>query len=501
MPGALQPADRRAGVAEPVAGHRGHRQAERAGELQVALVVRGDGHDGPGAVAHQHVVREEHRDLAARDGIGRVTAGEHPGLAVADRPLPVADPRGALAVGAHRGRRRPGRAGAGAGAVLPGREPPRRRRARRPPVGGQRLGQGMLGGQDQVGRAGQRVRPGGERLDPQLAAGHGERDHRAVAGADPVALLLLDRLGPVEPVQVVEQPLRVGRDPQHPLPQRPPVDRVVADVAAPVGGDLLVGQHRAQAGRPVDHALGDVGQPPAVHHLAAGQLVELGPGLAVRVGRAGRQARPGLELGDQLADRPGALAIFVEPAVEDLQEDPLGPAVEAGVGGRELAPGVVSQAQPEQLPAHAGDVVLGADRRVLAGADRVLLGREPERVVAERVQDRAAGHAQEPAQHVGADVAERVPDVQARPARVGEEVEDVGLRMAGGPLEAGRERSDRVRGLERAVRRPPGLPGELDLVGQGGVVPERRLTVLVVVGAAGHRGSSGSGKSKAVASQ
>ena len=447
--------------------------------------MRGDGHDGPGAVAHQHVVREEHRDLAARDRIDRVAAGEHPGLALADHPLPVADPRGACLVRAHRGRGRPVRLG-----ILALREPPRRGGARRPPVGGQRSGERMLGGQDQVGRAGQRVRPGAERVDAQVAAGHGELDDRAVTGADPVPLLLLDRLGPVEPVQVVEQPLRVGRDPQHPLPQRPPVDRVVADVAAPVGGHLLVSQHRAKAGRPVDHALGDVGQSPPVHHLAPGQRVELRPGLTVRVGRAGR-ARPGLELGDQLGDRPGPLEILVEPALEDLQEDPLGPAVEPGVGGGELAPGVVPEAQPEQLPAHRVDVVPGADRRVLAGADRVLLGREPERVVPECVQHRPPGHAQEPAQHVGADVPERVPDVQAGPARVGEEVEDVGLRTAGGPFEARRERSHRVRGLERAVRRPPGLPGELDLVGQGGVVPERRLTILVVVRAAGHRGSSG----------
>jgi hypothetical protein len=344
----------------------------------------------------------------------------------------------------------------------------------------------MLGGQGQVGGAGQRVRPGGERIDAQLArpARYGERDDGAIAGADPVPLLLLDRVRPVEVVEVGQQPVRVRGDPQHPLPQRPPVDRVVADVAAPLGGDLLVGQHRAQARGPVDHLLGDVGQPPAVDHLPAGQLTELCPRLPAGVGRARGHSPPCLELGDQLADRPGAPLLLVEPAIEDLQEDPLGPPVEPGIAGRELAPGVVPETQPEQLSAYVPDVVLRADRRVLAGADRVLLRREPERVVAERVQHGAAGHAQEPARRVGADVTERVPDVQANPARVREEVEDVGLRLPCGPLEADRERSDRVRYLERAVRSPPGLPRELDLVRQRGVIPERGLVCLA---AAGHR--------------
>ena len=350
----------------------------------------------------------------------------------------------------------------------------------------------MLRGQDHERGAGQRIRPGGERGDhqpvprqrPGSCPAHapppttGNMIIGALAAADPVPLLQLDRLRPVQVVQVGQQPVGVRGDPQHPLPQRPAVDREVADVAAPVGGDLLVGQHRAQARGPVHQFLRDVGQPPAVDHLPAGQLVELRPGLRARVVRAGRRSGAVRKLGHELADRAGALAGLVEPAVEELQEDPLGPAVEARVGGGELAPDVVADAQPQQLPAHVVDVVFRADRRVLAGADRVLLGREPERVVAERVQHVVAGHALEPAQHVGGDVAERVPDVQAGPARVREEVQDVGLRFPLGLLETVRQRPDRVRGLERSVSRPLSLPRDLDLVGQRGVVPERGLVVL-----------------------
>ena len=224
MPGALQPGDR---VGERLVA--GHRQAEGLGEFPVALVVGGDRHDGPGAVAAQHVVGQVHRDRLAGGRVRGVAPGEYAGLA--GHPLPVADRRGALPVGPH-----------GVGPIA-GRQP---------------LGQRMLRCQDHERGAGQRIRPGGERVDDQPVPrsalprpptpNHREHDHGALAAADPVPLLQLDRLRPVQVVQVGQQPVGVRGDPQHPLPQRPAVDREVADVAAPVGGDLLVGQHRARPG-------------------------------------------------------------------------------------------------------------------------------------------------------------------------------------------------------------------------------------------------------------
>src|SRR3712207_7301746 len=46
--------------------------------------------------------------------------------------------------------------------------------------------------------------------------------------SDPVALHLLDRVRPVQPVEVGQQPLGVGGDPHHPLGQRAPEHREVA---------------------------------------------------------------------------------------------------------------------------------------------------------------------------------------------------------------------------------------------------------------------------------
>ena len=73
---------------------------------------------------------------------------------------------------------------------------------------------------------------------------------------------------------------------------------------------------------------------------------------------------------------------------------------------------------------------------MLAGVDRVLLGRQPERVVSEGVEDMVAGHPQVPRVHVGADVAERVPYMQPGTARVGEHVERVELAAPRHLLEA-----------------------------------------------------------------
>ena len=91
-------------------------------------------------------------------------------------------------------------------------------------------------------------------------AGAVEVHPRAAAAADPVALHGLDGVGPVEQLEVVDQAVGVGGDAHHPLAHVALEDREVAAVGASVGGDLLVGDHRAQAGAPVDRRLADVRQ-------------------------------------------------------------------------------------------------------------------------------------------------------------------------------------------------------------------------------------------------
>ena len=103
---------------------RHDRQAERGRELVVPLIVRGDRHDGPRAVAGEHVVRDQDRQLRARRGVHGVAAEEHGCLGALALALPVTGRGGAGDV-------RGGRAAAAtAPAATPSRSAPRHSRRR-----------------------------------------------------------------------------------------------------------------------------------------------------------------------------------------------------------------------------------------------------------------------------------------------------------------------------------------------------------------------------------
>ena len=225
----------------------------------------------------------------------------------------------------------------------------------------------------------------------------------------------------------------------------------------------------AQARTPVDRRLAQVRQAVAVDHGVA--LRRRGERLVPRRAAGGGAASAG-ELARQCGDRAGLALVGVVPGVEDLQEHPLRPAVVRLVGGRHAAPHVVGQAQATQLAAHVGDVRLGVHPRVHARGDGVLLGRQAEGVVADRVQHVVARHPLEAAVHVGADVAEGVADVEAGAGRVREHVEDEQLLPTGHLLRLG-ERPGGVRCLEGVVCVPLVLPALLDVGSQRGAVAER----------------------------
>ena len=168
----------------------------------------------------------------------------------------------------------------------------------------------------------------------------------AGAPPDPVPLQHLDALGPVEPFEVLFQPIGVGGDPQHPLPQRH-ADHGMAAAFAQAADHLLVGQHRAQGGAPIDRGLDLVGQAMLVAIAVDG----LGPLLGDFVGDR------------QFGDRPALLLLGVVPGVEEHEEDELRPAEVGHVGGGQLAVPVVAEAQHLQLAAEVVDVALGRGPR------------------------------------------------------------------------------------------------------------------------------------------
>ena len=165
-----------------------------------------------------------------------------------------------------------------------------------------------------------------------------EHHPRALGAADPVALHGEHALGPVDQLgHVVQQALGVVGDAQEPLRQLAQLHLGAAALAAPVD-DLLVGEHGLVLGAPVDRRLAPLGQ----------------------------------------------------AALEEAQEEPLGPAVVLGIAGGDLGVPVDGEAQALELLADARDVARRDLGRRLAGADGGVLGRQAEGVVAHRVEDRAA---------------------------------------------------------------------------------------------------------------
>ena len=144
-----------------------------------------------------------------------------------------------------------------------------------------------------------------------------------------------------------------------------------------------------------------------------GPLLGLGPA----VGRIG-----------QRLDGLGLVCGRVKPRIVNLQEDPLRPPEVFWIGGSQLARPIVAEAQRLDLAREVGDVGLGGDPRVLPGFHRVLLGRQPERVPAHRMQHIEALSPAIACQDVCRRVALGMPDMQTCPRRVGEHVENVEFR-------------------------------------------------------------------------
>ncbi len=344
-------------------------EPELGREVVVALVVGGHRHHRAGAVLHQHVVGDVHRDLLAGDGVGDRAAERHAGLLALGAALLGRLGQRVLDVVAH---------------LLAAVEA---RDVR------------VLGSEHEEGGAVERVRAGGEDgvVDAQLLAAE---DHLgALRAADPVLLHDLDVTRPVDRLEVVEQAVGVVGDAEEPLLELAQLDLGAAALAAPVD-HLLVGEHGGVLGAPVDRRLLAVGEPPLV----------------------------------------------------EAQEQPLRPAVVRRLVGAELARPVDRDAPVAELALELGDRGLGRLARVLAGADRVVLGRQAEGVVAERVQDAVAVAATEVRDRVADRVDLQVADVRLA-GGVRQHLEHVRLRALVGV----------VGDLPRALLGPQGLPLGLDL--------------------------------------
>ena len=367
-----------------------------AGKQEVALIVGRNPHDDARPILHQGVVGDEEPHAVTVHRVNGEVAGIDPGFFFF-----IAHPLG-RALGLH---------GGNGGANLAG-----------PRVSLEELfDQRMLGGQNHEGDAIDCVGARGEdrerlarRLEPEV-------DARALAPAEPVALLLLDVLGPSgEPVEIVQKALGVVGDLEEPLAEPALFD----GRPAPPGDanvDLLVGEDGFVHRVPVDE----------------GFLLE-------------------------------GKAALVHP-----EENPLGPAVVARMGGRKLAGPVVGETGEAELAAHIVDVALGPGGRVAPRLNGGVFGRETQSVPPHRMKNGVAAHRAVAADGVTHRVVAGVAHVQVARGIGKHHQAIVGGFIAGV-----------VQGLEDGLPLPDLLP--LRLVSAGFVLAEHLFPLIRWVIAAGN---------------
>ena len=368
-----------------------------------------DRHNGAGTVAGQDVVTNEDRDLLAVDRVGGVGAQEDTRLFLVLLTLEVGLRRDVEAVLLN-----------GFLRVIVAVRPTRIDVVVIRNGGEEGIDKLMLWGEHHVLRAEEGVRAGGEDLD--VMALRAEGDLGTAGAANPVALHGLDLVRPVEQFQIVEETIRVRRNAHHPLAQVLAEHREVATLRPAVRGDLLVREHRAQARAPVHGGVRQVDETELVHGLALFFRREV----CVETAILGL-ALTDLELLDELGDGAGLLGLVIEPRVINLQEDPLRPLVELRIRGSDRAARIVAETQHAQLTAHVLNIGHRGGARVRTGLDGILLGRQAEGVITQRVQDVLAQHAVKASVSIRRDVAQRVADVQAHAGGIGEHVLDVEL--------------------------------------------------------------------------
>ena len=122
---------------------------------------------------------------------------------------------------------------------------------------GQLQNEFAFGGKHHESYAEHRVGPCGEYGELKVAVFYLEPDFRTFRTSDPVALGFFKRIGPLQSVQTVQQPLGVGRYAQAPLAHFFLHHRETSAFAYSVH-DLVVCQYRAQAGTPVHHGFAQI---------------------------------------------------------------------------------------------------------------------------------------------------------------------------------------------------------------------------------------------------
>ena len=154
---------------------------------------------------------------------------------------------------------------------------------------------------------------------------------------DPVALSFLERVGPVEFIETVEQTLGIGRDAETPLVHEFLFNRV-ASTDRHTLADLVVGENCSEFRTPVDHSVAQIGNTIVHQGVAFLFFIHFGPlsGGEIQLLRAyGVHTFRAVffEMSHEVGHRHCLVGGFIIVVVEHFHERPLSPFVEFRVAG------------------------------------------------------------------------------------------------------------------------------------------------------------------------
>ena len=281
-------------------------QIKTLSEFPVTIIVCRNCHDRAGAVIHEDIISNEHRNATAIDRVNCPQAREDTRLlprvfcALLRSLCPSL-----CTVGRHGlGRRCIATTPGLAGAFGPARGDIQRCLVRGRTRGGATK-EWVLGRPDDEGCAKESV--GTSRVDREATITDAftdcnEVNFRAVGAANPVALHGAHLFRPVNGVEVFSEAITVGGNTHHPLTQAALENRVVTTLGTAIRRHFFVGQNGSQTRAPVHGRLGDIGEAVGIDDLRALTRIQFIPRTSLR-DLGGKLTRSGSKLCDQFADR------------------------------------------------------------------------------------------------------------------------------------------------------------------------------------------------------
>ena len=262
-----------------------------------------------------------------------------------------------------------------------------------------------------------------------IAILHLELDFSTFRTTNPVLLGFLQRFGPVDVVQTIEQALSVCRYTETPLAHLLLNHRMTATFRNTVHY-FVIGQNSTESRTPVYHGFAQVSDT-IVHQDFLLFLFALGiPFFGSEVKFF---ATSGIETFCtllckaffELADRHGLAASITIEVIEHLLERPLSPMIVTRFASADFAVPVKAETNLVQLFAVAVDVGFGSYRRMLTCLDSILFSRKTVSVITHRVQYVETLQALVACIDIAGNIAERVTYVQACSRWIREHVQHI----------------------------------------------------------------------------